>query len=524
MGRHLGKQIQGFALWLALASFAAGCAQLLEDCGGRPDLNYESLAKNRQLFEAASGPRADLVLPNPMDVTSSLQSFAGANDLEPYSSAVPLQGVTSGTTLDNSIFRVRQTTVNDAAIQSTGGYFHYQVQDYRYSAAMAYHAISTSFDWFTRLGYSLLTDRQLVVLVRSPENYQGEFNAFYEHNRFSTTSPRLIRMIGAGNYPTGADLHMSKHEVHHYLFEALTANRGVDRSTERGNRYAGAAALHEFAGDYGALTGGRQAFIGRWIARNFSDVPTGAPLRSAVDAPNNKFDYRKAATNTMDTKAPEKYTIAEGILRSVWEFRTEIEKEQTTTYGPIVSDDIVFGALSLLPRDASIPQFAANVLQADKELYCGLHEKSITKAFDSRGFLQRPPELTEPLQFAVSPFGLSVDGSGEPEIGPPTPGYEVGFEFVVKNPNAAMAYDVVIEVTSNDQYWIESTYRQGLGHIDAGKKVTVAFSNQSPQPSPLSHAIYGFIDQRRPSANGLSYTITVRAQNGPPATKTGTLQ
>lgn len=521
MGGALIHIARSASLWLGPLALTIGCAKILDECGGRQDIDYAALAGARQVLQASSGYRADLVLPNPMDATQSLLSLQGATNLSQYADTVPLRGL-SGTTLDNALIRVRQTAVTDSPIQATNSYFQFPVQDVRYSAAMSYYAVFNAIQYLSLLGYSILTNRPLYVVVRSPENYQGEFNAFYTHNRFNPSAPRVIDMIGGGERPTAADEHMGGHEAHHYLLESITADIGVDKSSERGSRYSPAAVVHEFTGDYGALARGNQPFIGRWIAMNFSDVPQGAPLRSAIDDPNNLFDYREAALNRMDGVNPEKYVVAEGLLRAAYELRGQIQKEQTREIGAVVADDLVFGALSLSSRDTDIVEFQKNLAQADEELYCGMHQRSIQRAFESRGFLTKFPEIKSPLQVAVAPFGLQVVNN-QVQVVNPRPGIEVGFEFIVQNPNPQTAYDVHIEVTSRDQFWIESTYRQGLGHIGPGKRVTVSFDNDENQPYPLSHSVYGFIDSRRPTASGLQYTITVRSQNGPITTHNGVL-
>ncbi|MCB0416362.1 MAG: hypothetical protein H6617_08165 [Bdellovibrionaceae bacterium] len=519
MIRHWKHRALSGALGLTVA--LTGCTVQLDECSG-PALNFAQLQSLRETAQFASGPQASLIVPNPLDVTNSLNAFSSSPGLLSFTSLYNLTGLSATNYLQNNFIKVRRTDIGENAT-NFGGDFERDVDTIEYSEMMAYYSTSSVINYVDALGFPMVKTRPLYVLVRSPEYYDGEINAFYEHNYLKPSEPRIIRLIGESEFAPSVDFDMYSHETGHGINESASFQVGFDLAGDYGAIFTEGSALHECLADYLAESFGNKDFIGRWIARNFSDIPQGEPLRSAVDDPQDPFDFSTVAIN--DGKAyssPERYTVAEGCTRVLWEVRQQIALE-SSELGAIFSDRLVYSAVGMLSQDTSMREFYSSLVQADKELYCGLHQRSIEQAFIARGFDPNPPRLGQPLQVQHVPFGLTFvdnNGSVEPQVVPIGPNVIVAFQFVIRNNSNQVARNVRVAASSQDPNWITDRYMQGLGDISPGQSIIVGISQGLPA---LDYSVSGIIDQRS-SGVGMKYFFQVFADNADPVVQPGVLK
>lgn len=520
------KTIQ-HSLLFAISLLSCSCAIQLEDCAG-PLVNTQNLL-SIQADRFLEGPQAYLVLPNPIDSPRlKLFDISQLNESSFRSAqlGVGLPELQNSMALENSFLKVRLNSRFDSAEKlvklSELNSASNDVQDPKYSQVMAYHGISAITDYVESLGFSIDRSRELYVMVRSNEDPDSQtlspptqdINAYYVHNTYHPEKPRYIQLFGNVNYPLGADRDVFWHEFGHLFNESLSANRGIDDASERGASYMEGGAIHECIADYLSESASNKPYIGKWAARNISQIPAGQPLRSALNQKDGKDLF--GSVNTFQNDIPEKYHVAEWCTRVLWDIRSQFEKEDSKT-GKLFSDRVLFSAVSLLGKNASFSQLREAILYSDQQLHCGLHQTSIKKAFSSRGFQENVPALSEPLIIQAQPIGFKKEGNEILRVAPSSQSDEILFSLVMSNPTNRLARNVRLELLSNDPAVLVYANVQGFGDLPARSSIRVG--EGGAYTDHLSSVSFGVDPQYLNGRNRIKVFLKITIENGPSTLK-----
>lgn len=498
--------------------FLISCSTELSECDG-PKLDVAKVRGLRQtLFY--SGPKAALVVPNPIDATNNPAIQTTDASLSQEIEGFSLPDIVTKR-LENSFLKVRikDTTddVSTLATPNSSGDYVFSLSDVHYSETMAYYSVSSMIHYLESLGFSIVRSRPLYVMVRAEDtDNPNAINALYSHNYLNPSLPRTMRLYGDGKYAPAVDRDMYWHEFGHFFNESASHEVGMDYAADSGAYFTEASALHECLADYLAESVGNKADIGKWIARNFNDIPAGAPLRTANPAQDEFNEFHNVALFDGTEKNLDRYRMAEWCTRVLWDLRSQFVNEDAAG-GAIFSDRLVYSAVSLLGRDTSVSQFRKALLNADDQLHCGLHKNSIEKAFSSRGFEAEPKELSSKLTLQASPVGLNLVND-KYTIGNPTAGGELGFQLRITNPNGETARNVRVRLESSDPGLIPSTYFQAFGDLAGGKSITIGQGGLS-----LDYSVFANID-KAPRSRRMTYKLRLQTENGPETIYEGEIQ
>jgi len=506
---------------VGLTGLLSSCAIQLSDCAG-PLVNTEKLSQVQQ-DRFFTGPQGYLVLPNPVDSPRlSLFSFS-ASTFRSAQQGIGLPNLQSASALENSFLKVRLNGVFDSTSKLVGpqnlSSASSDVKDPQYSQVMAYHAITSIQEYAQSLGFSVDKSRPLYVMVRSAKDPSdpaavgnaAEVNAYYVHNKFNPRAPRFIQVMGDTNYPLAADRDTFWHEFGHLLNESISSDRGIDEATDLGANYVESRAIHECLADYLDESASNKPYIGKWGAKNFSFIKSGNPLRWAQDMNDDKNNFANVANYDPSTQNDRNYRLAEWCSRVLWDIRTQFQKEDKQT-GAFFSDRMVLSALTLLGKNASVSDFRTALLKSDTQLHCGLHQQSIKKAFESRGFDSIVPYLSRGLSLSVSPVGYKdVNGSLQ-VVTPNADADEIVFNFQITNPNGALARNVRLQVESSDAAVVKLADLQGFGDLPAGKSVRLVGTRYIDYVSSVSVSL-----DRAYAAGRTKVRFVIKAlfENGP---------
>jgi len=480
------------------------CTRELTDCGGPPvDLQKISAIK-KTLFSA--GPRAALVVPNPIDTREATKVYTLADLSDPES-------------LESSFIKIRLHSLQDdrsvLAHPNSAGEYSFSISDPHYSEVMGYYSVTAIMKYVEAIGFPTVKTRPLYVVVRDQEKEGSQVvNATYAHNYLSPSLPRVLRLYGDTAFAPGIDRDMYWHEFGHLNNESVSREIGFDFATEMGAVYTEGSALHECLADAIMQSLGDKSFIGKWIARNLQGFAVGAPLRSAVDTAQSVLDFPSVAQNDGRGAKPERYEVAEWCTRVLWDIRAQFVKEDEKG-GAVFYDRLFLTALSLTSKDTSFREFYGSMLKADEELYCGFHQRSIRNAFEQRGFKESPPTLSQPLTLQARAVGVQATQSGE-QTATVTPGMELAFVFVLSNPNSEVARNVRLILESRSSTLHPTLYMQGFGDLRPGQSISVGDTGFG-----LDYSVRGEVDRDTSRGRAIRYRLRVLTDNGPETIRDG---
>ncbi len=515
------KNLNTFLRAILFVALVSGCSRELNECNG-PEMNVDELESLRETIDT-TGPRAFLVVPNPIDATKEVSILATDSRLDSIMDPFQLSSLLSPSRLENTFLKIRIKTIKDelstlASPNTKDGGFDYSVNDVHYSEVMAYYALNGMKRYVEQLGFPVLQNRPLYVMVRgNDENTpKDEVNAFYLHARRDSSQPRKMILYGDTPHTPGVDRDVYWHEFGHLFNESISGDVGIDLAGENGAAFTEGSALHECLADYLAESLSDRGYIGKWIGRNFSNVKAGNPLRTALKNDDDKNTFASVANFDSSGKNFDRYRMAEWCTRVLWDIRSQFVNE-TSKRGAFLSDRLIFSAVGLLKKDTSVRQFKEALSTADNEMYCGLHAKSINKAFESRGFTDAPT-LATPLQVSSSASVYAIEND---ELVKPTSlaGNSVYFNVKITNPNSSTARNVRLTLEALDENLIPITSVQGYGDLAGGSSILIS------DKAGLSSFIYS-VNATIPTsskATRIKYRLKVQMENGPIAVTTGDL-
>lgn len=502
----LGKLLY-LALVLSVALLPA-CAR--ETCYQGAALDMGKLSALRSIGLPSAGPRASLILPNPIDATDN--PFANVSDMRVLQSAniLTLAGLSLPTRLENSFLKIRVRDITDAlstlATPNSGSDYNYKPGDIHYSETMGYRSITSIQAYVEALGFSITKSRPLYVMVQASGSTSQDVNAYYDHAYLNPGQPRTIRLYGSSQFAPGMDQDIYWHEFGHMVNESVSGERGIDYAGDSGAVWTEGSALHECLADYLAESVSGRGYIGKWVARNFNGFQAGQPLRSAEDPNGQKVDFRTLITADGTGARPERYEVAEWCSRVLWEIRESFVRQNSQT-GAIYSDRMIYSAASLLGRDASLSQFQSALMESDEQLHCGGHQEAIVEAFESRGFTQ-PSKLEQPLALSANPVTVRVTSTGVQAVAP-APGSTVVFNMSIRNPNGSTARNVRVRLEPKDARLFTTTYQQGYGDLPAGRAISIGVSNGLSS----DFSVVGEIDSKAVRGQQVGYRLRVMSEN-----------
>ncbi len=489
------------------------CGRLVTECGGT-SLNISRLT---QIQRAAftSNTQASLIIPNPLDATGNIGIQSMDSSLINSLSAIFLPNLSTVGRLENNFLKIRINSINDSpeilATPNSNGQYAFPITDIHYGETMAYHSMNAIQSYVEALGFQTNKSRPLFVMVNATgsTNNPEEVNAFYSHNYFDTTAPRTLKIYGDTAFSPRQDRDIYWHEFGHYLLESITSDRGVDFAGDSGAMFSEGAAIHECIADYGAESLSGRGYLGRWIARNFSEFAAGQPLRSAEDKNDELNNFSKVATFDATTKNLDRYRIGEWCTRVLWDIRRQIVKENSDE-GRFYADRMIFAAASLLKRDTSVTSLRGALLEADEQLNCGIHSQSVKNAFESRGFSSDIPNLDLPLKLKASIVWLR-DEQGQLTR-------EFSISFTLTNPNLDRARNVRLILESTDARISPVVYQQSYGDLGSGKTVTVGGNGSLP----IDYSVVGSVAPNQ-NYQGAHFNLRIKSENAPDAVIPGVL-
>jgi hypothetical protein len=380
---------------------------------------------------------------------------------------------------------------------------------------MAYRSVTAIQAYVEALGFSVIQNRPLYVMVQAAGSTAQDVNAYYDHAYLHPSQPRTIKLFGSSAYAPGMDQDIYWHEFGHLFNESVTAERGLDFAGDAGAIWTEGAAIHECLADYLSESVSGRGYIGKWVARNIDGFAPGQPLRSAI-AQNAKSDFRQVIEADGTGAQPERYAVAEWCSRVLWEIRENFVV-QNPKLGAIYSDRMVYSALSLLGRDASLSQFQKALLQSDEQLHCGGHEEAIMNAFEGRGFSQ-PATLAQPLTLSAKAIAVNPT-TGAPTA--PLPGGLVVFQFTLRNPNGAVARNVRVRLEPKDARLFPTTYQQAFGDVPSGRSLSVGTAGGGLS---LEYSVAGEIDSAAVRGQAIGFRLRVMSENAPDTVFEGAIQ
>lgn len=501
----LGRIFQTLAV-IGLVAVLPACGR--GGCEG-PTMNMSLLSSLRETTAPVTGPKAFLILPNPIDATSNPLASVSSSAVLSAGRTQMLPGLLSPTRLDNAFLKIRIKDITDAlstlATPNSNGNFAFQPTDVHYSETMAYRSVAAAQRYLEGLGFSINKQRSLYVMVQASGS--TEANAYYDHGYLNPSAPRTIRVYGAGQYAPGMDQDIYWHEFGHLVNESISADRGIDYAGDTGSVFSEGGALHECLADYLAESMSDRPYIGKWIARNIAGYAAGEPLRSAQDS-GGRLRFSDVAVADGTGGIPGRYGMGEWCSRVLWQVRQEFVGDRGEEDGAILSDRLIFSAVSLLTRDTSMSQFKNALLQADEKLHCGGYESAINNAFTARGF-QAASSLSQTLKLTATPVKSTGDASGTP----------IAFKLSIQNTNAQLARNVRVRLESKDARLRVLTYQQAYGDMEAGQTINVG----TPTGLTMDFSVLGQVDT---SLKGVSlpYTLKVISENGTDTVFNGAVQ
>ena len=455
-----------------------------------PNLDYSKL-KSLKKAAFSEGPIGGLVLPNPIEATRNIAATATSADTLGALFGYNLPGLLSPQRLENEFLKIRIREIQDSltslAKPDSSGRYLFGVSDAHYSEVLAYHSVETMKRYVEALGFPIVKTRPLYVLVRAKGSTanSADANAVYDHGYLDPSAPRTMSFFGEGAFAPGEDRDIFWHEFGHLFNESVSAEVGIDSAGDNRADFTQGSALHECLADYLAETVSNKPYLGKWLARNFPEIPQGQPLRSAVDTGGRALTYDSVSLNRGGS--PEKYLVAEWCTRVLWDVRTALQKKYDDK-GPELSDRLVYSAVSLLTKDTSMRQFRDKLVEADQKLYCGENQDSIAQAFSSRGFEDTPKPATSPLRLVANAV-RSSDGV-------------LAFQMTLTNPNQVTVRDVRVRLEALGGGITPLAYMQGYGDIPAGGVVNIV-------PDLSVNAGIGA------TGNGIRYRLHVTSENAP---------
>ncbi len=516
------------ALFL-VSLLTTGCGMRRSHSGGL-EINVQALnlqtLRDFRLDRFSQGPQAYLVIPNPID-SPQLKAFDFSPSAFQHAQvAVGLPGLQTYSALDNSFLKIRVHSQFDSSdllvkpqelTSATSN-----IQDPKYSQVMAYHAVSSISDYVKALGFSIDQSRQLYVMVRSNTNPEQsttsqtsqEINAYYVHNTLQPQKPRYIQLFGDVQYPLGADRDVYWHEFGHLFNESISASRGIDDAGEKGAAFTEAGAIHECLADYLSETASQKGYIGRWAARNLSDIKPNYPLRAALSLNDSKNRFSSVATYQTSQGVPEKYDVAEWCTRVLWDIRSQFEKENKET-GAFLSDRTIFAAVGMLKKNASLVDFKNALLDSDKSLNQGSHVSFISNVFLTRGFPDRGTPLGQPLRLQATAVGFKEFNNQIYSVTPNTSADEIFFSIAISNPNSGTARNVRAQIVSSDPAVIPYVDFQAYGDLAGGASIRITGTQYKDFLNSVSLAL----DKRAASGRARArFYLKVSSENAPETT------
>ena len=491
-------------LYLATLIGLVSCGRLVTECGGAT-LNIDRL----QVIQSAqfqSNSKAALVTPNPLDASENVYLHALDSVAGSFADSYFLPGLLSPNRLENNFLKVRISSITDGldilATPNSSGDFSFPISDIRYGQAMAYHSLSAIDSYVEALGFQTDKSRPMYVMVKAEGSTSNpaDVNAFYNHNIFQS-APREIRIFGETQHSAWQDRDIYWHEFGHYVLESITGARGVDSAGDFGASFTEGSAIHECFADYGAESLSGRGYIGRWLARNFSEYAPGQPLRVAYDQNDDLQNFKAVANFDPSGKNLDRYRLGEWCSRVLWDIRTQLVSESGEE-GRFYADRMIFAAASLLKRNTSISDLKDSLLYADQELNCGIHSRSIAAAFTSRGFPEKVPTLSKPLAFQGSVVWT------ESSLTEDSRAFSV--QFVIRNSNSQTARNVRLTMEAPNGGFSLYVPEQGYGDLGPGRSITVGGSGALP----LDYSVIGLVP-RTSNLRGVKVLIRVTSENAP---------
>jgi uncharacterized repeat protein (TIGR01451 family) len=357
------------------------------------------LQENRIAFDTGSGL---VYQPNPIQSSGNM-GLADSNDstsnvLDAERVNVPLLG------LDSGVGTLRGEYVD--LVSLPGGLdvpdadeitrvYQYDRSDDRFEQVVIYSTIDAIQRYFHSLGFD--SDVGIDNGIRDfPTLANAHWNT--DDQSFYSSGNDAIH-FGDGGVDDGEDADIIAHEFGHAVQHDQNACWGGGAMGAMGEGFGDYLAASFFA-DAGDATfqGSHAACVGEWDASSFSSSTP--PCLRRVDGNKQYPDDYVGNPNTL-------HSDGEIWSRALWDLRQAL----TAT----VADQLVFEHHFLVPCQASMPDAANQILQADINLNGGANDAAIRIAFCDRGILSgdacTPPtalSLTQTLSPASPVAGQAV--------------------------------------------------------------------------------------------------------------------
>jgi choice-of-anchor B domain-containing protein len=329
-------------------------------------------------------------IPNPIQTSGNASlvdnSDATSAALDAERSSVTLQGLDAGVGTLKGEFVDLVSLAGGKAVPNADEItrvYQYDRDDDRFEQVVIYHAIDQIQRYFHSLGFD-----NDVGAANGIRDFPSLANAHWydEDQSFYSTGDDAVH-FGDGGVDDGEDADIIAHEYGHAVQHDQNACWGGGEMGAMGEAFGDylAASFYASSGDT-AYQSTNAACVGEWDATGYSS--SNPPCLRRVDG--TKI-YPTDLTGGV-------HADGEIWSRALWDIRTAI--------GGATADQLVLEHHFNVPCNATMPDAAAELIQADVNLNAGVNGDAIRQAFCDRGILSgttctAPPDLN--LTQTVSP-------------------------------------------------------------------------------------------------------------------------
>lgn len=303
-------------------------------------------------------------LPNPVadlqDQTLTDQKDANYAALQPAYHIVELTNLDGSGYLRGDWANIRSET-GDPAFSSTNT-FIYTRDDDRFEQVMAYYWVTEAQKYIQSLGFGS------TLRPVNMESQDIRINQLGYDNSFSWDKKDYLR-FGKGGVDDAEDAEVILHEYGHAILDSQSTPFGAFGASPE------AGAIHEGFGDYWAVT------VSDVIAPT-ADPACVADWDSVSYTSGTPHCLRRVDTNLHYPEGLNGRVHHDGQIwsRALWDIRNAL--------GHVQADTIILEAHFSFPNDASMPEAAAEVVNAAQDLYGSAVADVVRSVFEARGILQ----------------------------------------------------------------------------------------------------------------------------------------
>ncbi|MDR3628226.1 MAG: M36 family metallopeptidase, partial [Ignavibacteriaceae bacterium] len=278
----------------------------------------------------------------------------------------------------------------DLAKSSTGSFYYYRPST-GFDEVNIYFHIDKFSTYIHGLGFSPKWDSVDAIQFDATDLYNNDSCASYYKStdqtlRFAWCKPDT----SSGYYPDhGEDQSVIIHEYGHALHDALI-NGGITNLNNEGS------GISEGIGDYFAISYRRKLESSRGLSYynvnnrvNWIFVPSDVNNTGIYDFPTGNYN----SDLWLSSYYYDKGHVWASTLMDI-EYNTATDPSAGTNIGRDTTTKLVLQSLHYLSTSSNVGDYVEAILQADRDLYNGLHISKLETVFKNRGFIRGNETIT----------------------------------------------------------------------------------------------------------------------------------